>query len=100
MLDPNVGESIPLVPADSTGSVLMFPTWSPDGESVFFRLCDEKSHGNLWSVPASGGTPRLLVRFDVSGSIPHGEFATDGKRFFFTLPEHESDVWVMELVRR
>ena len=25
------------------------------------------------------------------------EFATDGKRFYFTIPERESDIWQMEV---
>ena len=50
------------------------------------------------SVPASGGEPKLLVTFDdPSRPSVRYEFATDGERFFFTLAEYESDVWVMEL---
>ena len=30
----------------------------------------------------------------------HPEFATDGKRFFFTLAQSESDVWVMAVRSR
>ena len=28
------------------------------------------------------------------------EFATDGKRLYFTIAEHESDIWTMELKKQ
>lgn len=48
-----------------------------------------------------GGIPRLLVRFDdPTRPSSRAEFATDGKRFYFTVQERESDIWRMELVGR
>jgi len=47
---------------------------------------------------ASGGEPTLLVRFDNPNRIAlRPEWAAGAGRFFFTLTEHESDIWVMEL---
>jgi hypothetical protein len=49
-------------------------------------------------VPAAGGTPRLLVRFDDSSRASlRREFATDGMSFFFTIAQDESDVWTAEV---
>jgi hypothetical protein len=39
-----------------------------------------------------------LVRFDDSARpSPRAEFATDGRRLYFTVAERESDIWRMEL---
>jgi Tol biopolymer transport system component len=83
--------------------------WAPDGRTVYMKAFDAQGTASLWAlpagcVPADGagcGAPRLLVRFDE----PHRparrpEFATDGARFYFTLAERESDLWLVELARR
>jgi len=45
-----------------------------------------------------GGESRQLVRFDEgSQPSPRAEFAVDGRQFYFTLSERESDVWRMTL---
>ena len=59
-------------------------------------LLDGQGHASLWSVPAGGGEPKLLVRFDdAARPSPRAEFAVDGRRFYFTLSERESDIWRM-----
>jgi hypothetical protein len=69
------------------------PDWRRDGQLIYFR--DSKG---IWSVPASGGEQRLLVRFDDPARYAiRPEWATDGENFYFALTEYESDVWVMEL---
>ena len=46
----------------------------------------------------SGRAPELLVRFDdPERPTLRPEWATDGRRFYFTRTEYEGDVWVMEL---
>ena len=53
---------------------------------------------HLAVIPAQGGEPSLLVRFDdPARPSSRPEFVTDGKRFYFTIPERESDIWQMEL---
>jgi hypothetical protein len=50
---------------------------------------------------AAGGTPTLLVRFDDPARPSlRREFATDGKRIYFTIAQPQSDIWVMELLAR
>jgi hypothetical protein len=40
------------------------------------------------------------VRFDdAARPSPRAEFAVDGRRFYFTLAERESDIWRMTLDR-
>ena len=72
--------------------------WSPDGETIFFRVRVANERAGIWSVPRSGGEPELLVHYDDPSRVPiRGEWSTDGESFYFTLTEFESDVWVMEL---
>jgi Tol biopolymer transport system component len=72
--------------------------WSPDGRTIFYKAFDAAGHSSLWSVPANGGTPAPLVRFDdPARPSSRPEFATDGKRFFFTVGTRQSDIWAMEL---
>jgi hypothetical protein len=46
-------------------------------------------------VPAAGGTPTLLVKLDDRSA--RDDFATNGKRFFFLIGHHQSDIFVMDL---
>jgi hypothetical protein len=50
---------------------------------------------------AHGGASKLLVRFDdPSRPSSRPEFATDGKRLFFTIGTRQIDIWAMELIAR
>jgi Tol biopolymer transport system component len=103
LISPNGGGPRPLVRIENqagrpTPEVVQ---WSPDGKSIYYKAFDAEGHSNIWSVPATGGRPRLLVRFDVPDRQSNRpEFTTDGKRFFFTIGQRESDVWTMELTTR
>ncbi len=85
--------------AGNLGPTPMFPEWSADSRTVFFKAADAQGVASFWSVPVSGGEPRLLVRFDdpMRPSL-RPEFTTDGERFFFTVGTQQSDIWVMDLV--
>ena len=86
---------------DSAGPAPEVAQWSPDGRAIYFKAFDAAGGSSLWSVPAAGGSPRLLVRFDdPARPSSRPEFATDGKRFFFTLGTRQSDVWAMQLRAR
>ena len=62
---------------------------------------DRGGQSSIWSVPVVGGEPRMLVRFDdPSRRSLRREFATDGRRFYFTIARDESDIWAMELLRK
>ena len=74
------------------------PMWAPDSQTIYFRVQPPDERAGFWSVSVSGGDPMRLVRFDEPSRPPtREEYASDGERFYFTLTEHESDVWVMEL---
>jgi TolB protein len=83
---------------DSLGPSPELALWGPDGRTIYYKAFDGAGRSSLWSVPAAGGTPTLLVRFDdPSRPSSRPEFATDGKRFFFTIGARQSDIWAMEL---
>ncbi len=74
--------------------------WAPDGRTLYYKALDAEGRASLWSVPVEGGEPRLLVRFDdAARPSPRAEFAVDGRRFYFTLSDRESDIWRMTLER-
>ena len=100
---PDGGELIELVRGQDAilGPIPTFADWAPDGQTIYYKTLDAQGVSSFWSVPVTGGTPQLLVTFDDPSkpSIRY-EFATDGRRFFFTFTNHESDIWAMELVTR
>jgi Tol biopolymer transport system component len=75
--------------------------YSRSGQEIYFKSHDARSRASFWSVSATGGRPRLLVRFDdPTRASNRFEFASDGKRFYFTVEDRQSDVWVADVVRR
>jgi serine/threonine-protein kinase len=108
----DVGGALRLVRPDGTDDRLLlepfvrdgvrwaaaFAHWSRDGRTVLFRANSSAGGRVFWSVPASGGTPRMIVRFD-DPNRPSGrqEFATDGRTLYFTVDNRQADIWVVEL---
>lgn len=72
--------------------------WSRDSQTVYYKAYDAEQRSSFWAVPAAGGTPTLLVKFDDPvRQSPRFEFETDGQRFFFTIGHAESDIFVMDV---
>jgi TolB protein len=73
--------------------------WAPDGRTLYYKAFDAAGHSGIWSIPIRGGAaPRPILRFDdPERQSTRPEFATDGRRLFFTLSEREGDIWEMEL---
>jgi TolB protein len=73
--------------------------WSPDGGTVYFKAADREGRASIWAVPSSGGRPSLRVRFDdpARPSYRTDLWHTDGRRFYFTINDRQSDVFVSEL---
>lgn len=74
--------------------------YSADGSQVYFMGLARKPavHVGIWVLPASGGRPREIVRFDDPYHLPlRGNWGTDGMRFFFTIDDRQSDVWMGEV---
>ncbi|HZD04707.1 MAG TPA: hypothetical protein VE173_07310 [Longimicrobiales bacterium] len=74
---------------------------SGDGRTLYFKSHDADGRASLWSVPTSGGTPRLLVRFDdPSRPSIRADFAAGAGRFFFTMEDRQADIWTADMVER
>jgi Tol biopolymer transport system component len=74
------------------------PRWLSAGTSVLFKTYNRDGSAALRLVSASSGQPRLLVRFDdPNRPSSRGEWATDGKRLYFTIDDRQSDIYVAEL---
>jgi serine/threonine-protein kinase len=77
------------------------PTWSPDGLSIYFCAVDNVGWG-IFEGRVEDGTLRALVRKESdSETLLTYECAevADGQ-FFLSLGEHDSDLYLMDLVRR
>ena len=72
--------------------------WSRDGRSIYFKAADREGRASFWALPATGGRPRRLVRFDDPARPSYrSDWATDGQRFYFTINDRQSDIYVAEL---
>ena len=107
------GGSIEVMPVDSGPSRVVLdatrpgvppaelPLWSADGRSIYFKSHDAAGNASIWSVPATGGVPRMLVRWDDPARPSyrdHWTFSRD--RILLPVQERESDVRVVEVVGR
>ena len=74
--------------------------WSADGRTIYFAGRDPRDRSvAIWRLPAAGGVPRPVMRFDdpnhrwprppASGSA--------GDRFYFNLGDQQSDLWMAEI---
>jgi Tol biopolymer transport system component len=102
LIAPEGGSPRQLVRVDSAAAPAPeLAQWSPDGRTIYYKAFDPGGRSSIWSVPATGGTPKLVLRFDdPARPSTRPEFATDGKRFFFTIGSRHSDIWAMELKTR
>ncbi|HEV8456386.1 MAG TPA: protein kinase [Gemmatimonadales bacterium] len=74
-----------------------WPYWSADGRTIYFKSHDAKGHASIWSIPSTGGTPRLLVRFDDPLRPSYrSQWAIGGNRIYVPIQDRQSDVWIME----
>ena len=81
---------------------LRSPEWSADGTSIYFAASDADNIRGVYRIPATGGTPQLVVRFDIPRLRPYfgGTPSLGNGLIYFVLTELESDIYVMELVRK
>ena len=88
-----------LVPDSISGPEPVDAKWSRDGRTIYFKASDRTGRSSISALPATGGRPRLLVRFDdpEKPSYRAPGWATDGRRFFFTINDRQSDIYVAEL---
>lgn len=90
-----------LLSANSRSIQAISAQWAPAGDVLFVKGADATTRMGLYGVPIDGSPPRLLVRFDdPDRPFVRPEFATDGKRIFFTLAERTADVGSARLTSR
>jgi len=83
------------------GANVVNARWTPDGTRIVFKTLADDGTQSLWSMASDGGPARQLVRFDDPGRPwLRDEFATDGRRIYLVLSEHESDIWMVETESR
>ena len=106
---------IELIPADGGASQAIYRpaagdprarslVASEDGRTLYFKSADAEGRSRIsmiWSVPVTGGKPRLLVRFaDPARPSIRPDFDVGAGRIFFTLEDRQADIWVAEVTRR
>ena len=84
-----------------------WPKWSSDGKTIYAHIGPNPAAlggllvngplSRIVAVPVTGGPPRTILAEDRSRSFLRGQFATDGRRVFFTSNAVASDVYVLEL---
>jgi Tol biopolymer transport system component len=85
-------------PGDPLAELAIF---SESGRELYFKSHDVRGRASFWSIPVGGGRPRLLARFDDPARTSNRfEFASDGRRFYFTVEERQSDIWIAEVEAR
>jgi hypothetical protein len=82
----------------AVGSTVVF-TWSEDSRSVYYLGQDQVQRSTgIWRVPVAGGAARLVVRFDDPTRPWHRNgFRVCGEKFYFTLGDQQSDIWMTEV---
>ncbi len=86
------------LPDDPDVAVPWAVAWPPDGRYIYYKAFGPERRSSFWQIPAAGGPPRLLAEFDDPDfQSLRNEFGTGGDKLFFTVSDHESDIWIMNL---
>ena len=72
------------------------PHFSPDGSEVYFIVRSGPAVG-VWSFPVTGGEATQLVAFDDPSLSVWPRLTVGPDRFYITISEYESDIYVMDL---
>jgi serine/threonine-protein kinase len=78
-----------------------WPDWSADGRFIYFTAIDSTGARNLYVIPAAGGIPQEVVRFDdPTKNVSWVPFTLGDDKVYFSMREVESDIYVMDLEMR
>jgi len=74
-----------------------WPTWSEDGRSIYLFTEDSSGTDALYKMPAAGGTPQPVIRFDDrTRRVPYAPTIGHGM-IYLPIGEMESDIYVMDV---
>src|SRR5438046_635607 len=81
----------------SAVTTVAYPAWSTDGRLIYYITREAGVPVTVSVVPAGGGAPRVVVRFD-DPTRPWHRYGlrVHGERVYFTLGDLQSDIWVAE----
>jgi len=85
-----------------SGSVMQDVDWSTDHQTIFFKTSDPAG-GAIWGISdeafreGADVLPRKYLVFDDDLLLPRHTFRVRNNKFYVTLGEHESDIWVVDL---
>jgi eukaryotic-like serine/threonine-protein kinase len=83
--------------SDSAAPRAAYVAWSADSRTVYY-LAPGPGESGVWAVPAKGGSSVLMVRFDDPNRPWHRYgFSARGGKFYFTIGDRQSDIWVAEV---
>jgi len=72
--------------------------WSQDQRTLYLKTRYSGGVVEIRSVSVSTGEERTLVQFDDPRRVSlRGDFSGDDERFYFTLDDRWSDVWLAEM---
>lgn len=75
--------------------------WGPDSRTIFFSAADTGGVKSIRRLALDGGAVREVLRFDDPARPSNRpEFATDGRRLYFTVGRPGSDLWLLTLEGR
>lgn len=87
-----------ILTADGTYPFLGDPSWSPDGSSIAFERSMGGASGEIWLVPAQGGTPSKFEAVQSGVYLHHPVFAPDGKSMvYLSNRDGTTDLWCRDL---
>ena len=65
---------------------------------MYFKAHDPDGRASFWVLPLTGAPPRMLVRFDdLARPSRRWDFAVGDGRFFFTIDERRSNIWLADV---
>jgi serine/threonine-protein kinase len=99
------GEERLLFDGGATGlSWTGIPDWSADGRLIYFNAMDSTGAAGQYAIPAAGGIPRQVIRFDDPtknvSRLPYWPYSLGDGKVYFSVKEIESDIYVMDLEMR
>jgi dipeptidyl aminopeptidase/acylaminoacyl peptidase len=74
--------------------------WAVDGRAIYFVGRDPRNQQvGVWRLPAAGGMPRPVLRFDDPTHRWHRStgLRVHGGRFYLNLGDQQSDLWMAEI---